>query len=453
MPAMRQHWRWIAALSCILLITTCGCKPDHILKQQIEQLKAFAAANEKISNPPVYFRSDVSNYFKIAKTGDLDEVRQAFWPAPSGFAQNPTFVESPSWWAVFETDGAYQLVSTMEAKYVQLGTSEIFRQVPRGSIYMGGSAQGSFLIDAFSKSRRDGDPFFSMSHNSITMDSYLEYLRLLYGSKVRLPTEDEANQIIDNYVADARKRLDHDVKFPQEPRQLLPGEAMGITNEPLQLAGTTAGMEAIGRFVIWMVDKNPERQLYVEMAFPIDCLMAHLEPRGLIFKVNREPLEKLSDEAIANDRKYWSEHISNFLGSWLTPETPVKTVVEFDEKIYVQKDFKNFKGDRKFVEDNAVNYWFSRLRYYSGSVYQWRSEHTTDETERSRMQNEADFAFQQAFAMSPKSLEAVLGYAYLLRKSNRTNDALMVISTGLKLNPSDAALKTLKNKLEQPKAK
>ncbi len=59
--------------------------------------------------------------------------------------------------------------------------------------------------------------------------TYLDYLNELYGSQLKTLTADDAQQAFQDYLQDAQKRLLHDQQFPDEPKQLRPGE--GVSNQ------------------------------------------------------------------------------------------------------------------------------------------------------------------------------------------------------------------------------
>jgi len=73
------------------------------------------------------------------------------------------------------------------------------------------------------------------------------------------------------------------------------------------------------------------------------------------------------------------------------------------------------------------------------------------------MQNEADFAFRQGWALCPYSPKAVYRYVNLLAYENRVSDAILVVETALKMpqmeendaRPMRALLKQLEQMQEQ----
>jgi hypothetical protein len=133
----------------------------------------------------------------------------------------------------------------------------------------------------------------------------------------------------------------------------------------------------------------------------------------------------------------------------LTDETPIKTIVEFVKKVYVQKDLEGFAGDPRFLANQNAQRMFSKWRSAIGGVYNWRISHPRDPTEQKSMIREADFAFRQAFALSPSSPEVVFRYVNLLISRGNVGDAILLAEAAQKLVPQDSQFKGLIEQLHQ----
>ena len=92
-----------------------------------------------------------------------------------------------------------------------------------------------------------------------------------------------------------------------------------MSNGRLQVSGQVAVMEINGLLAKIIFDKNPDREFYIEESFPLDWMYPHLEPHGLIMKINRQPLAGLSDEIIQKDNDYWIKYMTPMIGDWLKP--------------------------------------------------------------------------------------------------------------------------------------
>ena len=141
-------------------------------------------------------------------------------------------------------------------------------------------------------------------------------------------------------------------------------------------------------------------------------------------------------------------------GDFIDYGTPVKTVTDWIEKVYLRRDFTGFTGDLKFVRDNDAQKAFSKLRSSIGGVYSWRLYQAAPEykpksnAELQTLLKEADFAFLQAFAFCPYSPEAVFRYVQLLLQFNRIDDAMLIARTCLKLDPYNSSVTGLVDQLK-----
>ena len=95
-----------------------------------------------------------------------------------------------------------------------------------------------------------------------------------------------------------------------EANQLMPGEDLKRdANGKIQISGQVAVMEINGLIAKIIFDQNTNREFYVEESFPLDWMYPHLEPHGLIMKINRQPLAALSADIVQRDHDYWAKVI------------------------------------------------------------------------------------------------------------------------------------------------
>lgn len=343
---------------------------------------------------------------------------------------------------VLETYGAEEQLNCGIEKYFAAYANDVIQSIPRGSIYFGGTDPGRFIITAMQKSQMNGEPFFTVTQNTLSDGTYLDYVRSIYGDKIYVPSADDSQQCFNDYCADALARM--------RRGQLLPGEDITTddTGKP-QVTGQVAVMGMNGLLVKFIVDHNPGCQSYVEESFPLAWMYPYLEPHGLILKLGHEQLDELSDDTVRHDHDYWVKTISPMIGDWLNNETSVKVVSSFAEKVFLRHDFSGFTGDTNFVQ-NACSYkMFSKARSSIAGLYAWRYQHAADAAERQRMSNEADFAFRQSLALCPFSPEAVFRYVQFLMQANRIDDAIIVARTCLSLDPNNESVSNLVTQLER----
>jgi tetratricopeptide (TPR) repeat protein len=280
--------------------------------------------------------------------------------------------------------------------------------------------------------------------------------------EIYIPSNEDSQRSFQDYLSDASARLLHDQQFPNEPRQIKPGEYVSFDNGKVQVSGQVAVMSINGLLAKVIFDKNPDNEFYVEESMPLDWMYPHLTPFGIIMKINRHPLPEITEDIVRRDHEFWSQYADRLTGNWVTYDTPVKEIVDWIEKVYLRHDFTGFTGDRRFIRDDQAQKAFSKLRSSIGGIYAWRLGMSSGtptpreylpktEAERQRMIREADFAFRQAFVFCPYSPEAVFRYVQLLMGMNRIDDALMVAETCRKLDPENGQIISMVNQLEDYK--
>ena len=325
------------------------------------------------------------------------------------------------WEDVKEVWGACDQFLVGDQTYATAFGRDIIASIPSGSIYFGGTDPGRFIVTAMAKSQVHADPFFLLTQNALADSSYLDYLRAMYGKQIYIPTAADQQKAFSDYTADVSAR--------QAAGKLKPGETVSTSGGRVQISGQIAVMQINGLLVKDIFDNITNREFYLEESFPLDWMYPYLEPHGLIFKLDREPMSQLPDEVVRQDHEYWSKYVKPMIGDWLGDNTSVAEIATFAEKTFGKRDFTGFKGDINFVQNAYAQKMFSKLRSSSGGLYAWRAKNLPDAPDKERMLREADFAFRQAWALCPYSPEATYRYIDFLQGQNRLEDALKLAET------------------------
>jgi len=446
-------------LALMLALSSCSPSSDPAPANVPPKIASFVIQKEKHAQDLAKMRAEkvpsgVWKYFRLARERKwraasrvYEDLRERSGQVESS-RHDPEFT-SATWCALVDVQLALDAYIQGEPKYPTAFGEGVVQSIPRGSIYFGGTDSGRGLPTAFSSSHADGDPFFTLTQNALADGRYLNYIRDTYGGKIQTPTGEDSQQCFQDYLVDAQKRLEHDRKSPGEPRQLKPGEDVSIVNNKVQVSGQVAVMAINGLLTKVIFDRNLEREFYVEESFPLDWMYPHLAPHGLIMKIHREPIPSLTPEIVAKDREFWTKQQATMIGDWLTPDTPVKEVCDFAEKVFLKKDLTGFRGDPAFVRSHYATAMYSKLRSSIGGVYNWRIANTSSKEEQQRMIQEADFAFRQSFALCPVSPEAIFRYVNLLVQRVRIDDALLIGYTAERLKPKDPQIQNLVTELER----
>jgi hypothetical protein len=337
-----------------LLIVGCAKKKttsweDIKNPQIVAQLKSFVAEKKAQANSSTNEAAPgFARFFAAAELGDWLTVSNAFKEFRQRAGQYGATdkaderLHGTKWQAIMEIWGAFYFFGAGDEKYSAAYASDIITSIPPGSIYFGGTDPGRFLITGMEKSQVNADPFFLVTQNALADGTYLDYLRGMYGGKIYIPTAADTEACFQDYMTDAQTRMQN--------HQLKPGEIVQDDgNGHIQVSGQVAVMEINGLIAKILFDRNTNHQFYVEESFPLDWMYPFLEPNGLIMKINRQPLENLSEDIVRRDHDYWVNYVSPMIGDWLKSDTPVSEVAAFAEKVYARKDLNGFTGDPRFV--------------------------------------------------------------------------------------------------------
>lgn len=425
------------------------------------EVKSFITAKERqvrqsARKHGVEAMPEIGDYFNAAKRADLREASDIFASLRPLLCQprdrkNESAFDAVASAATLEVQLALEQFLEGDPKFALACGRNIIQSIPRGSIYFGGTDPGRGLVTALCPSHEKADPFFTLTQNALANGQYLAYLREMYGARIHVPTEEDSQKAFQDYISDAQRRLEHDRDFPTEPKQIKPGEDVRMVEGRVQVSGQIAVMAINGRLARVIFDANPDVEFFVEESFPLEWMYPHLSPQGLIMKINREPPATLSWEQVDRDRAFWSRQQKALIGDWLKPETNVKEVCAFVERVFVGKDLSGFKGDPQFVRSDSACKTYSKLRSAIGGLYAWRLNDARQAPEKERLRKEADFAFRQAFALCPSSPEAVFRYINLLVGQDQIDDALQLAQTAAKVEPSNHQLADLIRELNRIK--
>jgi hypothetical protein len=420
-----------------LVIGGCAKKKssalDSIKNPEIAaRLKSFVA--EKETQAAKADRNGIAPQFKpffsAAEKGDWLTMSDIFpklqvrtGQAESQGKDDLIDLQGIQWETLKEIWGAFDEINAGDEKFSTAFGNDIIESIPPKSIYFGGTDSGRFIVTALQKSHQDGDPFFTLTQNALANGRYLDYLRSMYGEKIYIPTPEDSQKCFQDYTEDVTQR--------RQKNQLKPGEDVQVdaATGRVQVSGQVAVMEINGLLAKVIFDKNANQEFFVEESFPLDWMYPYLEPHGLIFKLNRQPLSELSGEIVQQDHDYWTKSVTPMIGDWLNSDTSVEEVTAFAKKVFLQRDFVGFAGDPQFVQNDYSCKMFSKERASLAGLYVWRMNQAATADEKERMAREADFAFRQALALCPYSPEAVKGYANFLKSQNRDSDAVLVSET------------------------
>jgi tetratricopeptide (TPR) repeat protein len=257
----------------------------------------------------------------------------------------------------------------------------------------------------------DGERHIVMTQNALADGTYLDYLNFLYGERMAAITHEDSQRAFQEYLADGQKRLEHDQQFPDEPKQLRPGEDTKMVDGRVQVSGQVAVMAINEKMFQMLLDKNPDLSFAIEQSFPFKSTYASATPVGPIMELRvQNEQNALTAERAAQSVDYWRAAAQQLLSD---PETPDGS----DPR----------KAYSKLVSEQAEL--FLDRKYPA----------------------EAEQAFRIANEICPSSPEAVFRYVNLLTGQNRFQEAVQVGENAVKAAPENLQFRDLLDRLKQMK--
>jgi tetratricopeptide (TPR) repeat protein len=391
----------------------------------------------------------VWSYFDAVRVDDWEtatnlgsRIMRARSFSPTNSGEFPPALQTLIWPPITETIGAYEQFHNWDNQWLHRFGSNIITSIPSGGIYFGGTDPGRFIVSVLKESEFAERPLFVLTQNQLVDSAYLDYLHRLYQDKIYIPTANDVQEVYSNYLTDAQKRL--------VSGKLKPGEDVRTDESgKVTASGQIAVMEVNALLAKMIIEHNPSHEFYIEESFVLDWMYPQLSPHGLIMELHHKPLDTLREDVLRADKKFWNEFVGELVGNWISDETSIKEICDFDEKVYLHTNFTGFKGSVSFAKNNETQMCFAKLRSSIGGLYVWRMEHAGSSEEKNQMRKAAESAYRQALALCPVLPEAIFRYANFLVELKRTDEAIMIVETATRIKPESPSLKNLLKQLHR----
>ncbi|MBI3985664.1 MAG: DUF2723 domain-containing protein [Lentisphaerae bacterium] len=266
------------------------------------------------------------------------------------------------------------------------------------AIYLGGTDPARFVNTYMTFSAKVRPDVFILTQNALADNTYLNSLRDLYGDRIWIPSGQDSNWAFKTYL--------DDVKAGRIPMSA----AINVdANGRVSVQGVQGVMEINGVIVRKLFETNKKKHsFYVEESYVVNWMYPYLEPHGLIMKLNREPLSKLTPEMVKNDKDFWRWYAERLM------------------------------ADPGFARDTLAQKTFSKLRCAIAGVYVFR-----------RMFKEAELAYKQAVALCPSSPEANFRLTDLYLQHGRFDEARKVMRGNHRLDPRNKNIESFLTQIDQ----
>ncbi len=359
--------------------------------------------------------SEVEEFFDAIEAGDWERINALFRGFRNRSGQYEDSTHSPEldeiWPAILDAYGAAEQAHMWPAQKLLDYGNAILDSLSPGMVYVGGTDPGRW-IPSLLNDTSDGERHIVLTQNALADKRYLDYVDFLYGDRFAALTHADSERAFADYIADAQRRYEHDQQFPNEPKQVRPGETVGMKDGKFQVSGQVSVMDINERLFQMILDKNPALSFAMEESFPFKSVLADASPLGPIMEVRPR------DEQSA-----------------LTPERAAQTVD------YWRSASQQLLNDADAQASDAVRKTYSKLLSSQGGLFLEQNYPA-----------EAEQLFRMASEVCPYSPEAVFRYVNLLVDQGRVNETFPVVQNALRAEPNNQQFLNLLGELNKMKA-
>jgi hypothetical protein len=235
--------------------------------------------------------SEIQAFFDAIYKGDWEEIDRR-WKELAVHAHQYEHSKGdrpdldPYWATVLDAYGAAEQAHLWPAQKLLDYGNAILDSLRPGMVYVGGSDNGRWVPELLNET--SGDPHIIITQNALADGGYLDYLSELYGSQFNALSKEDSQRAFDAYTADAQKRYQHDLDFPDEPKQVLPGENITVVDGKVQIAGQAAVMAINEKLLQKLMEKNPELAFALQESIPLRGTYTDAQPLGPLMELNAQ---------------------------------------------------------------------------------------------------------------------------------------------------------------------
>ncbi|EIQ00491.1 thioredoxin domain-containing protein [Opitutaceae bacterium TAV1] len=265
---------------------------------------------------------------------------------------------------------------------------DILRDIPTGSIFIGGTDPGRFIPTymIFSESTQpkkykidpdfDRSDLYIITQNSLPSPLYLNYIRDHYGkNRPAMPAN-----ALERWLGRG------DSTYPAEPLDLPTQDEITKRVNATIDAGELGGYPLVGDnhwyiaetvfMMIWERNRD-KHEFYIEESTPMRWTYDYAVPHGLIYKLQKDKVKQLSKEVVMHDFAYWNDYIARL------------------------------RNDPHFEHDYDARRSFSERRLVTASIYRHH-----------KMIAESDAANRQALELWPANSNAIASLSISLKRTD-----------------------------------
>lgn len=253
---------------------------------------------------------EVEKFFDAIESGNwLDITNQwhelAVHSGQYNYSTNHWEELNPFWPSVLDAYGVAEQAHLWPAQKLLDYGNAIMGALQPGMVYVGGTDDGRWVPELLNDTS-DGDQHIIVTQNALADSRYLDFVNDLYSDRMTTLTQDDSQRAFADYVADAQKRLEHDQQFPDEPKQVRPGEDIQVVDGKVQVQGQVAVMAINERLLQMLMQKNPQMSFAMQQSFPFRDMYADALPLGPVMELNAQSDQNpFTSDRASQSLDYW----------------------------------------------------------------------------------------------------------------------------------------------------
>ena len=297
--------------------------PEQIVAGKVAQfaqkrrklVQAIARRSQK-EIPP-----EVKKFFDAIESGNWDNITNqwhelALHSSQYEYSTNHWENLDPFWPSVLDAYGVAEQAHLWPAQKLLDYGNAIMGALRPGMVYVGGTDDGRWVPELINETS-DGEQHIVLTQNALADGRYLDFVNDLYGDRMSPLSQDDSKRAFEDYINDAKKRLEHDQQFPDEPKQVLPGENIQVVDGKVLAQGQVAVMAINERLVQMLMQKNPDMSFALQESYPLRATYADALPLGPLMELNaRSDENTFTAERATQSVDYWRQATQQVLSDF-----------------------------------------------------------------------------------------------------------------------------------------
>ena len=253
--------------------------------------------------------AEIQEFFDAVESGKWEEIKARWDPLArrSGqyeYSTNGLADLEPYWAAVLDAYGVAEQAHLWPAQKLLDYGNAVLDSLRPGMVYVGGTDNGRWIPELLNET--SGDQHIILTQNALADSRYLDWVSTLYTDRMTTLTSEDSQAAFQGYVDNAQKRFEHDQQFPDEPKQVRPGEDIRMVDGKIQVGGRTSVMAINERLLQTLMQKNPDLSFAIEESFPLKGTYADALPLGPLMELGvNDGRNTFTPERAMESLQYW----------------------------------------------------------------------------------------------------------------------------------------------------